>query len=80
MKPAFDENELAIIDRVYEAAWAEVEVRDPQRERAKDDDRRAVLKKRVLNFARPGQVEFETLYRMVLTTIPHTWSGNGRSP
>jgi hypothetical protein len=80
MSSSFEDSELAIIDRVYEAAWAQVEARDPQRDRAKDEERRATLRKRVLNFARSGQVEFDALYRMVLRTIPHKWSGNGSSP
>jgi hypothetical protein len=79
MNPSFDDSELAIIGRVCEAAWAQVEARDPQRDRMKDDERRAALRKRVLNFARTGQVEFDPLYRMVLMTLPHKWSGNDRS-
>ena len=77
MNPSFEDSELAVIDRVCEAAWAQVEARDPQRDRAKDDERRATLRKRVLNLARAGQVEFDSLYRMVLMTIPHKWSVNG---
>ena len=80
MNPSFQDSELAVIDRVCEAAWAQVEARDPQRDRAKDDERRAALRKRVLNFARSGQVEFDALFRMVLTTIPHKWTSNGSSP
>jgi hypothetical protein len=77
MNPSFEDRELAVIDRVCETAWAQVEARDPQRDRAMDDERRAALRKHVLNFARAGQVEFDSLYRMVLTTIPHKWSVNG---
>ena len=77
MSSSFEDSELAIIDRVYAAAWVQVEARDPHRDRAKDDERRAALRKRVLKFAHSGQVEFDTLYRMVLTTIPHKWSGSG---
>lgn len=80
MNLSFDESQLAIIDRVCEAAWAQVEARDPQRDRAKDKARRAALRNRVVNFAHSGRVEFDTLYRMVLTTIPHKWSGTGSSP
>ena len=57
MNPSLEASELAVIDRVCEAAWAQVEVRDPKRDRAKDEERRATLRKRVLNFARAGQVE-----------------------
>ena len=77
MNASFEASELAVIDRVCDAAWAQVEARDPQRDRAKDDERRAALRKRVLNFARSGQVEFDTLYRMVLTTIPTKWRRSG---
>ena len=80
MSCAFEDSELAIIEGVCAAAWAQVEARDPLRDRAKDDERRAALRKRILNFARSGQVEFDTLYQLVLTTIPHKWTGNGGSP
>jgi predicted metal-dependent HD superfamily phosphohydrolase len=80
MNPSFADSELAVIDRVCEAAWAQVEARDPQRDKAKDNERRAALRKRVLNSACAGQVEFDSLYRMVLATIPHKWSDNGSSP
>ena len=80
MSCAFEDSELAIIERVCAAAWAQVEARDPLRDRAKDDERRAAVRKRILNFARSGQVEFDTLYQLVLTTIPHKWTGNGGSP
>ena len=36
---AFDPLDLEIIDRVYEAAWAQVEARDPSRDRQKDGER-----------------------------------------
>ena len=70
----FDARELLTIDRVYEAAWAELEARDPLRDKFKDDERRAALKARVLNLARSRKVEFGTLYQMVLTTIPQNWT------
>ena len=70
----FDARELLTIDRVYGAAWAEFEARDPLRDKLKDDERRAALRKRVLNLARSRKVEFGTLYQMVLTTIPRNWT------
>jgi hypothetical protein len=77
MNCSFENNELEIIERVYLAVWAQVEARDPQRDREKDQERRAALRERVLNFARSGQVEFDTLYKMVLMTIPQKWSRVG---
>ena len=79
MNAAFDNGELAIIDRVYELAWAQVEARDPKRDRTRDEERRATLKLRVANFVRSGQVEFDPLYRTVLATIPYHWSRNGNT-
>jgi hypothetical protein len=75
----FDPADLAIIDRVYEAAWAEVEARDPLRDRAKDDERKAALRKRVVNLAHPGKMEFDPLYRKVVATIPQRWTTNDAS-
>lgn len=36
---AFISIDLEIMDRVYEAAWAELEARDPFRDREKDGER-----------------------------------------
>jgi hypothetical protein len=35
----FDPLDLEIIDRVYEAAWAQLEAREPFRDREKDGER-----------------------------------------
>lgn len=77
----FDASELMTIDRVYEAAWAQLEARDPLRNKLKDDERQAALRQRVCNLARSHKVEFDTLYQMVLTTIPRNWTttNGGRS-
>ena len=65
---------------MYAAAWAELEARDPLRDKLKDDERRPALRKRVLNLARSRKVTFDTLYQMVLTTIPRNWAAtNGGS-
>jgi hypothetical protein len=77
VNPSFEDRELAVIDRVCAAIWAQVEARDPRRDKSLDDERRAALRKRILKVARSGQVEFDTLYRMVLTTIPHKWTVDG---
>jgi len=52
------------------------------RNKLKDDEGRRALRKRVCNFARSRKVEFGTLYKMVLTTIPRNWTttnGGGSS-
>jgi hypothetical protein len=74
MSAPFEDGELKIIDRVFEAAWAQFVARDPDRDTTKDDDRRAALKKRILTSARAGQVEFDKLYHQVLTIIPRRWT------
>jgi len=51
---AFDPLDLEIIDRVYEAAWAQVEARDPSRDRQKDGERQDALKKSVFALAGSG--------------------------
>ena len=74
---AFDADEIVTIDRVYETAWVQLEARDPLRDKLKDDEWQAALRKRVFNLARSRKVEFDTLYRMVLRTIPRNWMING---
>ena len=70
----FDARELLTINRVYEAAWAELDAHDPLPNKLKDDERRRALRKRVCNLAHSRKVEFGTLYQMVLTTIPRNWT------
>ena len=45
---AFDPLDLEIIDRVYEAAWAQVEARRPFRNNDSDAERREALRKCVM--------------------------------
>jgi hypothetical protein len=66
----FDPLDLQIIDLVYEAAWAQLEARDPQRDIAKDDERRELLRKKVFAVATPGEVEFDALLDRVNRIIP----------
>jgi hypothetical protein len=47
----FDPLDLEIIDRVYEAAWIQLEEREPFRDRRLDDERQKTLRKRVLQLA-----------------------------
>ena len=67
---AFDPLDLEIIDRVYEAAWAQVEARDPNRARQKDGERQEALKKSVFALAGSGHVDFDRLLDRVLASAP----------
>lgn len=66
----FDPLDLEIIERVYEAAWAQVEAREPSRDRERDDERQQALSKRVLAFAGTGHEDFDTLLERVLASMP----------
>ena len=70
----FDPLDLQIIDLVYQAAWAGFIARDPYRDTRKDEDRQALLRKKVFAAATPGEVEFDTLLDRVLASIPETWT------
>ena len=67
---AFDPLDLEIIDRVYEAAWAQVEARDPSRDRQKDGEWQKALKKLVFALAASGHVDFDSLLDNVLASVP----------
>jgi hypothetical protein len=73
-RPVFLPLELEIIDRVYEAAWAQVEARDPFRDKTKDGERHDVLRKQLFAVASSGPVDFDTLYDKVVAVIPETWT------
>jgi hypothetical protein len=49
--------DLEIMDRVYEAAWAELEARDPFRDREKDGEREETLRKLVMDQTGTGKVD-----------------------
>ena len=66
----FDPLDLEIIDRVYETAWAQLEAREPLRDREKDADRERALRKLVFALATPGIVDFDTLSDRVLANMP----------
>ena len=59
----FDPLDLEIIDQVYETAWAQLEAREPLRDREKDADRERALRKLVFALATPGIVDFDTSLR-----------------
>jgi hypothetical protein len=69
----FDPLDLEIIDRVYEAAWAQLEAREPARDRAADEERQVALRKRVFELAGSHRVDFDDLYEQVVTSMPEPW-------
>ena len=74
--------DLEIIDLVHEAAWAQIEARDPFRNRNEDGERQDG-RKRLFALATPGTVDFDTLYDKVLASMPDTrttFSELGTSP
>jgi hypothetical protein len=77
--------DLEVMDRVYEAAWAELEARDPFREREKDGERGETLRKLVMDQTGRGKVDFDTLLARVVANMPETWiifarTGSSGSP
>ena len=63
--------DLAIMDCVYEAAWAQIEARDPFRDRNEDGERQGALRKRLFALTTPGPVNFDTLCDKVLAGMPN---------
>lgn len=81
----FNSLDLEILDRVYEAAWAELEARNPFRDREKDGERGEALRKLVMDQMGTGRVDFDTLFDRVVATMPDTWivfarTGSSGSP
>ena len=70
---AFQPLDLEIIDRVYEAAWVQIEARDPFRDRSKDGERQDALRRRLFALVTPGWVDFDTLCGRVLVNMPENW-------
>jgi hypothetical protein len=66
--PAFNPLDLEIIDRVYEAAWAQLLAMNLPRDELEELERQKNLRKRLFALARPGGVEFDTLCNMVLAS------------
>ena len=65
--------DLEIIDRVYEAAWAQVEAREPLRDRASDSERQEALRKLVMDQTDTGRVDFDTLFQKVMANMSEGW-------
>jgi len=66
-------DELEIIDRVYEAAWARVNARYPFRDTEQDEKRRKALRKMVVDQTGTDRVEFGTLCEKVLANLHEPW-------
>jgi hypothetical protein len=70
---AFDPLDLEIVDRVYEAAWAQIEAREPIRDGDMDGERQEALRRLVFAVAKSGRIDFDTLCEQVLASMPETW-------
>ena len=64
--------DLEIIDRVYDAAWAALEAREPFRDRNCDEERRDELRKLIMDNTGTGGVEFDALFERVLANMPRS--------
>jgi hypothetical protein len=70
----FNSLDLETIDRVYEAAWAQVEAREPFRDQVKDGERQDVLRTLIMDHTGTGDLDFDTLFEKVVTNMPETWT------
>ena len=70
----FDPLDSEIIDRVYEAIWAQIILLQPDRDTAKEAERQKALRRWLFVLAGPRLVDFDTLYDKVLASIPKTWA------
>jgi hypothetical protein len=66
---AFDPLDLEIIDRVYEAVWAQIEAREIDRDSERDPERQQTLREHIFAVAGMGPVDFDALYDRVLETL-----------
>ena len=71
---AFHPLDLEIMDRVYEAAWAALQARDPFRDPDKDGERQESLRKLVFNNTGTGRIDFDILCDRVLANMPENWT------
>jgi hypothetical protein len=65
----FDPLDLEIIDRVYEAALAQLEAQRKLHDREVNERVRDGLRKRVMACADAGQFDFDTLYNRVVGQV-----------
>jgi hypothetical protein len=66
----FDPLDLEIIDRVCEAAWAQLEARQPFRDREQDEERREALCKLVMDRTGTDRIKFDTLCKRCWRICP----------
>jgi hypothetical protein len=66
--------DLAVIDQVYEAAWAQIEAREPFRDRSRDDERQQSLRETIFVIAGSGPVDFDDLCDKVVSSLPEYWA------
>jgi len=66
----FDPLDLAIINRVYDAAWAQLEAREPFRDKGRDGERQDALRKLIMDDTGTTTIEFDALYDKVLADMP----------
>jgi hypothetical protein len=69
---AFDPLDLEIIDRVYEAAWAQIEAREPWRDTERDAEREQGLRKLIFGAANKRPVDFDDLYERTIKALGPT--------
>ena len=69
----FDPLDLEIIDQVYAAIWANVEGREPFRDKKDDGARQHAIRKRIFVFANLGTVDFDLLCDKVVANMPGSW-------
>ena len=69
----FQPLDLEIMDFVYEAAWAQLEARRSSRDIQNDDVRKSALRKKIINCAAEGRIEFDALYDKVVANMPEPW-------
>jgi hypothetical protein len=70
-RSGFDSLDLAILDSVYLAAWAHLVSRSPA-VNEEDEKRQKNLRQRLFALAKPGSVDFDTLYERALASFDQT--------
>jgi hypothetical protein len=66
---SFDPLDLEILDRVYQAAWAQIEARDLYRDPEQNGAREDALRKAVFNLADSHPVDFDAVYDRVFASL-----------
>jgi hypothetical protein len=67
--PCLRSLDLEIIDRVYEAVWAQIEARQIDRDTERDPERQQKLRERIFAVAEIGTVDFDALYERVIEAL-----------